>query len=118
MQMGRHAGRNVLRALRGEARRPFRYQDRGSMATLGRAAGIAELPGVKLWGFLGWLAWIFLHIFFLIGFRNRLLVLIQWAWAYFTYQRGARLITERSLNDTAPVFQERRQGERSMARSG
>ena len=72
---------------------PFRYRDKGSLATIGRAAGIAQIGRIKLWGWIAWLAWLFIHIFFLIGFRNRFVVLFEWAWSYFTYDRGARLIT-------------------------
>lgn len=93
MQQGAHAAANIARLLRGEASLPFRYRDKGSMATIGRAAAIAELYGLRLSGLPAWMAWLFLHILFLIGFRNRLLVMIQWAWAYLTFQRGARLIT-------------------------
>ncbi len=67
--------------------------DKGSLATIGRAAGVAQFGKVHISGFVAWLSWLFIHIFFLIGFRNRLIVLIQWAWSYFTYERGARLIT-------------------------
>jgi NADH dehydrogenase len=73
---------------------PFEYFDKGSLATIGRKKAIADLPGhIRLWGFLAWMAWLFIHVLFLIGFRNRILVLIEWAWAYATWQRGARLIT-------------------------
>jgi NADH:ubiquinone reductase (H+-translocating) len=75
------------------ARPAFHYWDKGSIATIGRAAAVAEFGKLHISGFLAWLSWLFVHIFFLIGFRNRLLVLIQWAWSYFTYERGARLIT-------------------------
>jgi NADH:ubiquinone reductase (H+-translocating) len=75
------------------SRKPFHYFDKGSLATIGRAAAVAEFGKVHISGFTAWLAWLFVHIFFLIGFRNRLLVFIQWAWSYFTYERGARLIT-------------------------
>jgi NADH dehydrogenase len=92
MQMGRHAAANVLRSVRGEERRPFRYVDKGSLATIGRLAGVALLGRFKLWGFPAWAAWIAIHIFFLIGFRNRLVVMMEWALAYFTYQRNARII--------------------------
>jgi NADH:ubiquinone reductase (H+-translocating) len=71
----------------------FHYWDKGSLATIGRAAAIAEIGKIHISGFIAWLAWLFIHIFFLIGFRNRLLVFIQWAWSYLTYERGARLIT-------------------------
>jgi NADH dehydrogenase len=94
MQGGDHAADCIIRALRGAPHyEPFRYNDKGSMATIGRARAIALIGDTKLTGFIAWLAWLFVHILFLIGFRNRLLVLIQWAWAYFTYDRGARLIT-------------------------
>ena len=73
--------------------RAFHYHDKGSLATIGRAAGVANFGRIKLGGFLAWFAWLAVHIFFLIGFRNRILVMLQWAWAYVTYQRGARLIT-------------------------
>lgn len=74
-------------------REAFRYWDKGSLATIGRAAAVAQFGKIHISGFLAWLAWLFVHIFFLIGFQNRVLVLIQWAWSYFTYERGARLIT-------------------------
>jgi NADH dehydrogenase len=97
IQMGRHAARNIERAVRGLAAEPFRYVDRGSMATIGRSAGVAQIRRLRLEGFAAWLAWLLVHIYFLIGFRNRVAVLFNWAWSYFTYQRGARLITGRRL---------------------
>jgi len=93
MQMGRHTAGNIVRAAGGSAMLPFRYRDKGSLATIGRLAGVADFGRIRLGGPIAWLAWLGIHIFFLIGFRNRLLVIIQWAWAYLTYQRGARLIT-------------------------
>jgi NADH dehydrogenase len=94
MQGGAHAADCISRAMSGSPHyETFRYHDKGSMATIGRARAIAQIGNTKLTGFTAWLAWLFVHILFLIGFRNRLLVLIQWAWAYFTYDRGARLIT-------------------------
>ena len=75
------------------ARKPCHYWDKGSLATIGRSAGIAQFGKIHISGFIAWLSWLFVHIFFLIGFRNRILVFIQWAWSYFTYERGARLIT-------------------------
>ncbi len=75
------------------SRPPFHYFDKGSLATIGRAAAVAQFGKIHISGFMAWLAWLFVHIFFLIGFQNRLLVFIQWAWSYFTYERGARLIT-------------------------
>jgi len=77
-------------------RKPFHYYDKGSLATIGRAAAVAQFGKIHISGFLAWLAWLFIHIFFLIGLQNRILVIIQWAWSYFTYERGARLITGRT----------------------
>jgi NADH dehydrogenase len=93
IQQGRHAAANIARALRGEPLQPFRYRDKGSLATIGRAAAVADLGWLRLSGAIAWLAWLLIHIAFLIGFRNRALVLFQWAWSYVTYDRGARLIT-------------------------
>jgi NADH:quinone reductase (non-electrogenic) len=93
IQQGRAVADNVWRRLRGEPTRPFHYFDKGSMAAIGRAKAVAVLGRLRLWGFPAWLAWVFVHILYLIGFRNRFLVVFEWAWAYFTYQRGARLIT-------------------------
>ena len=93
IQQGRLAADNAWRRLSGAATRPFRYHDRGSMATIGRGAAVALVGGLRLSGPIAWLAWLFVHILFLIGFRNRFIVLFQWAWAYVTWQRGARLIT-------------------------
>jgi NADH dehydrogenase len=98
MQMGRLAARNILHALKGEPYEPFRYVDKGNMATIGRHAAIADLGKLRLSGFPAWLAWLFVHLIFLIGFRNRVAALFNWAWSYFTYQRGARLITGRRLS--------------------
>jgi NADH dehydrogenase len=94
MQMGRHAARNVLRALAGRERLPFRYVDKGSLATIGRKSGVALFGRFRMWGFPAWAAWLAIHIFFLIGFRNRFVVMTDWAWAYFTHQRFARLILD------------------------
>jgi NADH dehydrogenase len=90
---GVHAAANIQRRLAGKATLPFHYTNRGSLATIGRGAAIADLGRVKLSGFVAWLAWLFIHILFLIGFRNRLAVVLQWAFAYITFDRGARLIT-------------------------
>ena len=95
MQEGDHAARNVLRQLAGKQNEPFAYWDKGSLATIGRAAAVAEIGWFRLSGLLAWLAWLGIHIMFLIGFRNRAIVLFEWGWAYVTNQRGARLITER-----------------------
>jgi NADH dehydrogenase len=93
IQQGRHVAENVKRDLAGRPRKQFRYRDRGSLAVIGRARAVADFGRLRFGGFLAWLAWCFIHILFLIGFRNRALVLFEWAWAYFTDQRGARLIT-------------------------
>jgi NADH:ubiquinone reductase (H+-translocating) len=91
-QMGRHVAANLQRAIRGEPLQPFRYRDNGSMATIGRRRAIADFGRLKLWGTPAWWSWLLVHILFLIGFRNRLIVLVDWAWSYFTFARGARLI--------------------------
>ena len=93
MQEGRYVAKALGRELRGEPRPNFHYFDKGNLATIGRAAAVAEIRKLHISGYFAWLAWLFVHIFFLIGFRNRLIVLVQWAWSYLTYERGARLIT-------------------------
>jgi len=93
IQEGRYVAKAIANDLRKSPRQTFRYIDKGSLATIGRAAAVAQFRKLHISGYFAWLAWLFVHIFFLIGFRNRLIVLIQWAWSYFTYQRGARLIT-------------------------
>ncbi|MBZ5704708.1 MAG: NAD(P)/FAD-dependent oxidoreductase [Acidobacteriia bacterium] len=93
MQEGVATADNIARDLRGESRQPFHYFDKGSLATIGRAAAVAQFGKVHISGFIAWLSWLFIHIFFLIGFRNRIIVMLQWAWSYLTYERGARLIT-------------------------
>jgi len=97
MQGGAHAAKNVLRAIRGEPLVPFRYRDHGNAATIGRGSAVVDMGRIKLSGFPAWLFWLFLHIFWLIGFRNRLAVMGEWAWAYVTFQRRARLITGEKL---------------------
>ncbi len=93
IQQGKYVGPVIERRLRGEKSPPFRYRDQGSMATIGRASAVADLGRIKLSGYLGWLAWLFVHLANLIGYENRLLVMLQWAWNYFTRNRAARLIT-------------------------
>ncbi|HYC91463.1 MAG TPA: NAD(P)/FAD-dependent oxidoreductase [Thermoanaerobaculia bacterium] len=93
IQAGQHTAKNLVRALEGQPLRAFKYRDKGSLATIGRAAAVADFGRIRFGGFFAWMAWLLIHIFFLIGFRNRFMVIIEWAWAYFTYQRGARLIT-------------------------
>jgi len=93
MQEGRAAADMIKRDLHHQPRKNFRYFDKGSLATIGRAAAVAQRGKIHISGYFAWMAWLFVHIFFLIGFRNRIIVLIQWAWSYLTYERGARLIT-------------------------
>jgi NADH dehydrogenase len=93
MQQAAHAAKTILRSIKAEPRTPFRYKDLGNMATIGRNAAIADLGWLRMSGFLAWLLWLFIHIVWLIGFRNRITVLVQWAVAYLTYQRSVRLIT-------------------------
>ena len=93
MQQGAQAGRNIRRAIDGQPLATFRYKDYGIMATIGRGSAVGEIFGLQISGFFAWLFWIFLHIFWLIGFRNRFVVMTEWAWAYFSLQRRVRLIT-------------------------
>ena len=97
MQQGAHAAKNILRAMAGKPLESFRYRNYGNMATIGRGSAVADVGPVKASGFLAWLFWLFLHIFWLIGFRNRFVVLTEWAWAYLTFQRRVRLITGEKL---------------------
>ncbi len=101
LQMGRHAARNVLHRLRGEKTEAFRYRDKGLLATIGRSAAVARLGRFEFSGLLAWLLWAFVHVFYLISFRSRVIVMFEWIWLYFTRQRGARVILE--TNQAAPV---------------
>jgi len=94
IQEGKATAANILRDLRGETRVPFRYWDKGSMATIGRNRAVAEIGRWHVSGILAWLLWALVHVFLLIGFRNRLWVMREWTWAYFTRERSARLITD------------------------
>jgi NADH:ubiquinone reductase (H+-translocating) len=106
MQQGRYAARAVRARLEGRTPPPFRYRDKGNLATIGRAAAVADIKGLKLSGFLAWITWLLVHLFYLIGFQNRLLVLIRWSISFTTRGRGARLITDRfeseSLTSAGP----------------
>ena len=95
MQSGAHAARNILRLTERLQPKPFRYRNKGDLATIGRHRAIAQFPAFEMWGRPAWWFWLFLHIMYLAGFRNRLSVMLEWAYSYFTYQRGARLITRR-----------------------
>jgi NADH dehydrogenase len=94
MQQGRYAARAVRARLQGGAAPPFRYHDKGNLATIGRASAVADVKGVRLSGFIAWITWLVVHLFYLVGFQNRLLVLIRWSFSFITRGRGARLITE------------------------
>ena len=96
MQAGRHAAANILRQVKGEKPVAWKYFDKGSMATIGRNAAVAQIGSLKFGGFMAWAAWVFVHLLFLMGFRNRSAVFLQWVWAYFTYGKGARLISDYS----------------------
>jgi NADH dehydrogenase len=95
MQQGRHVARSIVRDLRGEPREPFHYVDKGSMATIGRSRAVAQVGRLRLSGLLAWLAWLFVHLWYLIDRRNRLSVFLDWCWSYLTFRHGARLITGR-----------------------
>ena len=102
MQQGRHAARNILKMIEGRKPQRFWYFDKGSMATIGRNKAVADLRLLHLSGLPAWVAWLFVHTLFLVGFRNRVVVLFQWAWAYFTFNKGARLITRNFQAETRP----------------
>ncbi len=103
IQEGRHAATNILHMVAGAKPQRFYYWDKGSMATIGRNRAVADLNFVHFSGFLAWLAWLFVHVIYLVGFRNRILVLFQWAWAYVTFNKGARLITRNFQAEQRPV---------------
>jgi NADH dehydrogenase len=97
MQQGRYAARLIGVRLRGQSLAPFRYRDKGRLATIGRAAAVADFGRLRLHGFAAWIMWLFIHLLYIVEFENRLLILIQWAWNYFTRNRGARLITGQDI---------------------
>ena len=103
MQQGRHAARNVLAMIDGRKPQRFWYWDKGSMATIGRNKAVADLRFMHISGLPAWMAWLFVHVIFLVGFRNRVAVLLQWAWAYFTFNKGARLITRNFQAEHRPL---------------
>jgi NADH dehydrogenase len=102
MQQGIAAADSIMRDLAGRPRKPFRYLDKGTMAVIGRSFAVTELRGLKYSGLVAWLTWLFVHVMYLVGHRNRVIVLINWAWSYFTFKRGARLITLHSWKESAP----------------
>lgn len=95
LQQGQFLGKLIRRELAGKSRKPFRYRDRGSMATIGHNKAIAQIGRLRLKGRLAWISWVFVHIYYLSGFRNRVFVMLQWAWAYFTHRRSSRVIIEK-----------------------
>ncbi|MEO6971086.1 MAG: FAD-dependent oxidoreductase, partial [Chthoniobacterales bacterium] len=103
IQQGRHAAENILHMIAGAKPQRFYYWDKGSIATIGRNKAVADLNFLHLSGLPAWLAYLFVHIIYLIGFRNRVLVLLQWAWAYITFNKGARLITRNFLSEHRPL---------------
>ena len=94
IQMGKFAARQIKRSVAGKPRETFEYLDKGSLATIGRSHAVADFGKIHISGYFAWLAWLFIHLLFLIGFRNRFFVMTEWAWAYLTYNHSARLITE------------------------
>lgn len=97
MQQGKFVARNILNELKGRPRqKQFHYVDKGQMATIGRSRAVGMFKGISFHGFIAWMAWLVIHIYYLIGFKNRLFVLFQWAWTYLTYRRGARLIIDKN----------------------
>ena len=107
MQQGRAAARAIVRTVRGEAREPFRYFDKGMLATIGRSRAVGVVGGVHFSGFIAWVVWAVVHIFYLIGFRNRIFVALQWSWSYLTENHAARIIT--GLQHPLPSLQQRLQ---------
>lgn len=105
IQQGRHVAKNILRSVNGQPTKPFRYFDKGMMATIGKSRAVLQFGKVKLTGLFAWLAWLFVHIWYLIGFRNRVVVLFEWFWAYTTTRRGARIITARVARRASPDTQ-------------
>ena len=103
MQQGRHVARTIRERLQGRSAGPFRYVDKGSMATIGRASAVAEVAGLRFGGYLAWLAWLFIHLLYIVQFGNRVLVLVQWAWSYLTWARSARLITAPAAEIPSPL---------------
>lgn len=99
IQMGTHAAKNIIRLIKNEAPKDFKYVDKGQMATIGRKLAVMEFKGIKARGMFAWLAWLLVHIYYLIGFKNRMFVMLQWTWSYITFNRGARLITKRDWKD-------------------
>jgi NADH dehydrogenase len=101
MQQGRYAAKVIKARLKGDTSAPFHYLDKGNLATIGRGAAVADIKGLKLSGFVAWLTWLLIHLFYLVGFQNRILVFIRWGFSFFTRGRGARLITAQAMEKPA-----------------
>ena len=95
IQQGKYATKNILNLVNGKANKPFHYMDKGSMATIGRNKAVMDAFGLRVSGVIAWLAWLFVHIMYLVGFKNRIIVLFQWAWSYLSFKKGSRLIIDR-----------------------
>ncbi len=106
-QEGHHAALNILADLAGEPRTPFRYFDKGSMATIGRSRAVLWSGPIVMSGFLAWLGWVFIHLLYLVNFRSRVVVFVKWAWAYLTYERSSRLIWQGEVRRPVPAAVER-----------
>ncbi|MFN3455504.1 MAG: NAD(P)/FAD-dependent oxidoreductase [Pseudobdellovibrio sp.] len=106
MQQGKHAAKNILAALNNEDLKAFEYLDKGMMATIGRKKAIVQVGKIKFNGFFAWAAWLFIHVFYLIGFKNKLFVLSEWAWSYLTFKRGARLIVDKEWRTSSSTPKE------------
>jgi len=118
MQQGRYLAQTIRRELSGKTRRPFRFVDKGQMATIGRSRAIVEIGRLKMAGFPAWLLWLVVHIYYLTGFKNRLLVVLQWAWSYVSFRRGARLIVSKewrldATEEVHPTYGETQSSEKS-----
>ena len=100
IQMGAHSAKNIIKMVKNDQSKDFKYTDKGQMATIGRKLAVMEFKGIKARGTFAWLAWLLVHIYYLIGFKNRLFVLIQWSWSYLTFSRGARLIIKKDWKES------------------
>ena len=118
MQQGRYAARRRARPVARPQRPPFRYRDKGNLATIGRAKAVAEIKGCSLSGFIAWFTWLFVHLFYLIGLQNRLIVFIRWTWSFATHGRGARLITSPPITLPQPPSEDAAEAEQKCASEG
>jgi len=103
IQMGNHVAKTIMQLINGEPTEPFKYFDKGSLATIGRNKAVADLGKLKFQGFFAWLIWMFVHLVSLLGFRNKIIVFINWTLSYLTYNGGARLIVRRYVNEAVPA---------------